>query len=700
MPNRLVESTSPYLLQHAENPVDWYPWSEEALERAKREDKPIFLSIGYSACHWCHVMAHESFEDPGIARFLNEHFINIKVDREERPDLDEIYMRAMIAIRGGGGGWPLSVFLTPDQEVFFGGTYWPPHTRMNLPGFETVLKSVLKAYREKREEVVQQAKQITQWLAQPPVPETAGVDDQQLIDTSVRHLEREFDAEHGGFGDSPKFPQATALMLLIRLGRRWPANKPQQARRIWTMIETSLKQMAAGGIFDQLGGGFARYSVDRYWLVPHFEKMLYDNALLAHVYLEMYRQTGDGFYCQVAQQTLDYLLRDMRDPAGGFYSAEDADSEGEEGRFYVWTPEEVIDVLGQEWGKTFCELYNVSEYGNFEGSNVLHLTRTIEQFAEERGADPSRLASQMEAARGKLLAARNQRVRPGRDDKVLVSWNGLAISALATASIALPDDRGGRYLEAGIRAARFIRDQLRRPNGRLRRSWRRGTAAGEGYLDDHAHVMVACVDLYDATYDEQWIAWASELAEILIRHFGADQGFYLTADDQPQLIARPRSFQDSSLPSGNGMAAEGLIRLGRLVGRQDWVDAAERTLQAARPFMERSPLACGQSLIALDRRMEDPPQLVLFAKDESERSAIVEAIRKRYPNGVPLLVRTEDGGGGEDSQDSTDRQIDHLVEGKRRLDDQSTLYVCRDFQCQSPLVEIEAILEWIATGDI
>ena len=465
MPNRLAGESSPYLLQHQNNPVDWHPWGPEALALAQSADKPIFLSIGYAACHWCHVMEHESFENAAIARLMNENFVCIKVDREERPDLDHIYMSA-VQLLTGRGGWPMSVFLTPELKPFYGGTYWPPSARMGMPGFDQVLLAVADAWKNRRAQAIEQASELTSHITGlTELPASEAVLSQAMIDQAGGTLERSFDFRHGGFGGAPKFPHPMDLQLLLRLWRR------HRCDGLLQMVTTTLDKMAAGGIYDHLGGGFHRYSVDERWLVPHFEKMLYDNALLTAAYVEGFQATGNPEYARVVRETCDYVLRDLTDLAGGFYSTEDADSEGEEGKFYVWTPNEIAEVLGAEKTETFCYVYDVTDPGNFEGQSILNLPKAIEACAKikQRGVDE--LRQELAESKAKLLAAREQRVRPGRDDKVLVSWNGLMIDALSRAAGAL-DER--RYLAAARKAADFILQSMRRPDGRLLHTWRRG----------------------------------------------------------------------------------------------------------------------------------------------------------------------------------------------------------------------------------
>jgi uncharacterized protein YyaL (SSP411 family) len=535
MPNKLAAETSPYLLQHQNNPVDWHPWGPEALERSKREQKPIFLSIGYSACHWCHVMEHESFENAEIAAVMNEHFVNIKVDREERPDLDHIYMSA-VQLMTGRGGWPMSVFLTPDLQPFYGGTYWPPFPRMGMPGFDQVLFAVADAWQNRREHVLEQAGKLTEHIAS--LGEAArGEHDLSLksIQQAGLQLERSFDYHHGGFGGAPKFPHPMDLQLLLRLWKR------HRQAGVLDMVTKTLDKMAGGGMYDQLGGGFHRYSVDERWLVPHFEKMLYDNALLTAAYVEAYQATGNEEYARVARETCDYVLRDLTDPAGGFYSTEDADSEGEEGKFYVWTPAEVAEVLGDEMAEDFCYAYDVSGPGNFEGQSILNMPKPLDVCAKVRNKLFEQFRAEMHTARTKLLEVREKRVRPGRDDKVLVAWNGLMIDALARAAGALGEPS---YLDVAVKAAEFILREMRRADGRLLHTWRAGQAKFDAYLDDYAALANALVSLYEATFDERYIDEAVRLVETMLKHFADAEagGFFYTADDHEQLIARQMFF--------------------------------------------------------------------------------------------------------------------------------------------------------------
>ena len=688
MSNRLAHETSPYLLQHQNNPVDWFPWGPEALARSRDEDKPIFLSIGYSACHWCHVMEHESFENEAIASELNEKFVCIKVDREERPDLDQIYMNA-VQLMTGHGGWPMSVFLTPQLRPFYGGTYWPPTSTRGMAGFDQVITAVWDAWQNRREQANEQAEKITSYLAQVGAGEkSTGELDEDVLRMAEAKMEQAFDFTHGGFGGAPKFPHPMNLQVLLRIWRR----KPRDG--VLNMVTLNLDKMAAGGIYDHLAGGFARYSVDEHWLVPHFEKMLYDNALLTSAYLDGYLATSNSAYARVAAETLDYILHDMTDELGGFHSTEDADSEGEEGKFYVWTPDEVQAVLGSEMGTKFCYAYDVSAAGNFEGKNILNLPKTIDQCASIRGWDAEQLHKDLAIARRQLLESRNQRVRPGKDDKILASWNGLMIDAMARAAGILtaevvPTMDPGRpeaYLSAASSAAQFILDHMRRDDGRLYHCWRLGQAKFDGYLDDYACFANALVSLYEASFDERWLDEAVNLADIMLAHFHDKDGgsFFFTADDHEQLIARNKDMQDGSVPSGNSMAATVLIRLAKLTGRKEFMDAAEGTLRAALDLIKQSPVGTGQLLVALDMYLGPMPEIVIFGDPAtSDTNQALQALRGRYlPNRVIACRATEDSGSV---------TLSPLFQGKQSSSTGPTVYVCQDFTCQAPVTGADEI---------
>jgi uncharacterized protein YyaL (SSP411 family) len=688
MPNRLAKETSPYLLQHQDNPVDWYPWGEDAIQRARREDRPIFLSIGYSACHWCHVMEHESFENEAVARVLNENFVAIKVDREERPDLDQIYMNA-VQMLSGQGGWPMSVFLTPELKPFYGGTYWPPKSSRGMPGFDQVLAAVIDAWKNRREHAINAADQLTAELQNVGAVAAgdAGALQPGLIETAITQLRRAFDNTYGGFGKAPKFPHSIDLQLLVRAWHR------MGHQGLLDMVQLSLDRMADGGIYDHLGGGFARYSVDARWLVPHFEKMLYDNALLAGAYLDVYLVTGAANYARVLRETLNYIIRDMTSPSGGFFSTEDADSEGFEGLFYTWTPDEIDAVLGEKQGATFGRVYDVSDAGNFEGRSILNLPKTLEQCAAILRREPHELAAELAESREKLFAVREQRVRPGLDDKVIVAWNGLMIDAMARAGAALNEPE---YVITADEVASYIMSRMRRDDGRLLHSCRNGHAKLDAYLDDYAALANSLVSLYEANLKERWIDGAVQLMDIVLDKFvdPAGGGLFYTASDHEQLIARTKELTDSSIPSGNSLAANALLRLGRLIGRADYLDAAEQILAAAVPIMQRAPMAAGQMLLALDFYIGPTNELVLvgdMAQDDMKQ-AIAAVHRSHLPRSVFAARDTR-------LADPTGSQSGHLngiFEGKESSDGLPVLYVCENFACGTPsigLSQIEARLK-------
>ncbi len=686
MSNRLAHESSPYLLQHAGNPVDWFPWGAEAIERAKTEQKPIFLSIGYSACHWCHVMEHESFENEAIAGLMNERYVCVKVDREERPDLDQIYMNA-VQLMTGRGGWPMSVFLTPDLKPFYGGTYWPPTARGGMPGFDQVLLAVGDAWQNRRQQAEEQAESLTDHLAGMAAGPAEPKDLQPtLVARAAAAMLRTFDHEHGGFGSAPKFPHPMDLRLLASA---WFRNRDDETLHV---IRHTLDKMAAGGIYDQLGGGFHRYSVDERWLVPHFEKMLYDNALLVPCYLDAWLITGDEDYARVARETCDYVLREMTDAGGGFYSTQDADSEGVEGKFFVWTPEEIEAVLGPAAAAEFCHAYNVTPTGNFEhGQSILNLPHRLADVATAVLKSEAELRESLAASRAKLLAVREERIHPGLDDKVLVAWNGMMIDSLAQAAGVLEEPR---YLAAAQRAATFILEHLRRDDGRLLHSWRHGKAKLDAYLDDYTCLANALVSLYEADYDERWIIAAIGLAdEVLARFIDAERGgFFYTADDHESLITRQKDFYDNAVPSGNSMAALVLLRLGKLADRGDYLAAAEGTLRAAAGLIERAPQAAGQMLLAVDMFFGPTPEIVLIGDPKnSDTAAALTALRHQYiPNKV-VACRPANA--------TLTSPLDPLFAGKQPDGPQPAVYVCENFACQAPVFGKEAaVATWERLG--
>ena len=670
MANRLAHEISPYLLQHAENPVDWYPWGEEALERAMREDRPIFLSIGYAACHWCHVMERESFENEAVAALLNQSFVSIKVDREERPDLDDIYMAATVAL-SGGGGWPMSVFLTPDRRPFFAGTYFPPTDRHGRPGFSTLLKRIAQLWRSQRDDLLAQASALVAQVRAGYEIVAAAPVSSAMISAAVRALAASFDPQWGGFGAAPKFPPAASISLLLRHHA-----KTEDAHAL-AMATTTLDGMKNGGIYDHLGGGFARYSTDERWLVPHFEKMLYDNAALARVDLEAYQATHDLEYGRVARETLDYVVREMQDAEGGYYCATDADSEDEEGRFFVWTLDEIQALLDPVSAKAFALFYDVTVQGNWEGKNVLHPSRTVTQAASELGCTSEALQSRLEAAREKLYHARLARVPPLLDDKVITAWNGIMIGAMAEGFRVLRDPR---FLQSAERAARFVLSALRRPDGGLFRTARAGRAHLPGCLDDYAYLADGLITLFEAGGSAESLAEALRLVERGLRDFDDGHGaFFTTARDHETLFARPREGQDGALPNANAVFARALARLARHYDRDDLAQRARAALIAYGTLIEQAPQAFATSLDVLDFLESIPFELALVGRRGTpDREALERAVAERYlPNRVCAHLDP-------DRPEATDLP---LLRGKTLVRERAALYVCRNYACAAPVTD-------------
>jgi uncharacterized protein YyaL (SSP411 family) len=670
MPNRLINETSPYLLQHAHNPVDWYPWGEEAFAQAVAEDKPVFLSVGYAACHWCHVMAHESFEDDHTAQHMNENFINIKVDREERPDVDSIYMQAVQA-QTGRGGWPMSVFLTPQGKPFYGGTYFPPHDRHGMPGFPRVLEAISRAYKEEREDVTKSAEQLTAHLssgvvaAQGQEPMTS-----EILSRAYQGLASEFDKTDGGIGTAPKFPQPMALEFLLRYYARTGETEAL------AMVDLTLEKMAAGGIYDQLGGGFHRYSTDPFWLVPHFEKMLYDNALLSRLYLHAYQATGIPEHRRIVEETLDYVLREMTSPEGGFYSTQDADSEGEEGKYFVWSPSEVESALGKKAAGAFNKHYDVTPIGNFEGRNILHVMDVPGDCNKES-------VDRLREARLKLLAVRQDRVAPGRDEKILTAWNGLMLRSFAEAGSTL---HRLDYLDAAVKNASFLLDKLRTPIGRVLRSYKDGTARLKGYLEDYASLVDGLVTLHEATLDLHWLDEARSLADAMIDLFWdeAEAGFYDTGRDHETLIIRPRDVFDNAVPSGGSVAADVLLKLGVLTGNVDYNWKATATLRGLRSVMARAPSGFGHWLCALDFHLSTPREIAVVGPvDDVGTLSLLDEVFSRY---LPNKVVT-----GYDPYRSDGYDSYPLLEDKYMVNNLPTAFVCENYACILPATDAETL---------
>jgi len=683
--NRLVNSSSPYLLQHAHNPVDWYPWGREAIGKAKREQKPIFLSIGYSACHWCHVMERESFENEEIARLLNEHFVCIKVDREERPDLDEIYMTA-VQLMTGSGGWPMSVFLTPELKPFYGGTYFPPEDRWGRPGFKRILKQLATAYRDRPEDIEKSTTQILSAMKRAAIDATdsAGVPGQGLIQKAVAQLRSRFDAEWGGFSPAPKFPSPGSISLLLRYHRRTGDADALH------MVTVTLDRMAYGGVYDQLGGGFHRYSVDREWLVPHFEKMLYDNAQLAVVYLEAFLVTNKPLYRRIAKETLDYVLHEMTDESGGFHSALDADSEGEEGRYYVWDADEIDRLLPPEDASLFREYYGVTPRGNFEGRNILHVPLPPEEFAAHRGIEPDAWLTRLDGMRRQLLAARARRVPPRRDDKILTDWNGLMISAFARGYRVLGDRA---YREAGERAADFILREMRADDGSLLHAHRAGRSHITGCLDDYAFLTRSLLDLYQITFDIRWTESAEQFADTMVARFwDGEGGFFSVAAGQPDVILRTKGAQDNATPAGNSVAAEALFMLAKLTQDEDRLSRAERTLSAFGGSAQRFPSAFSSLLCAADLYHGPTREVAILGRRGAEpTNALLRCVWRRYlPNTAVAMLDPSSPNAAEITAAVP------LLASRTAVGDNSTAYVCRDFACERPVTTADELSSLLA----
>jgi uncharacterized protein YyaL (SSP411 family) len=671
--NRLIRETSPYLLQHAHNPVDWYPWGPEALDRARRENKPILLSIGYSACHWCHVMERESFEDERIAALMNEHFVCIKVDREERPDLDHVYMSA-VQMLTGHGGWPLTVFLTPMGEPFWGGTYFPPVDRHGMAGFPRVLLGVSEAFRQKPDEIQKNVQQILDGIRQGERHDgtDAGIP-ADLPLAAARALTRHYDAENGGIGGAPKFPNTMVFSLFLRA---WHATGE---RNFLDMVVTTLRKMAAGGMYDQIGGGFHRYSVDARWLVPHFEKMLYDNALLVRLYLEGHQATGDATFADVARETLAYVQREMTHPDGGFFSAQDADSEGVEGKFFVWTPEEVAAAVGAANREIVCRFYDVSREGNFEHKNILNRTIDVEQTARLFQRSPAEIVAILNDARTALLAARARRIAPGRDEKILTSWNALMIGAFAEAAKVLGDDT---YRVAAERAVAFIRAKLHR-DGRLLRTWTAGESKLDAYLDDHAFLINALLDLYEATADLELVAFATDLGRTVLDRFEdrANGGFFFTGEGHEALVHRPKPVFDGSIPSGNSSAVEGLLRLFHYTSDERFLAAAERALKVFAAGMSKNPFGFGHMIGVTDFYLRKPREVVIVGRrDDAGTLALRDCIHTGYVPNKTVVV-----------SDPAASEALPVAREKPQVGGKATAYVCHGYTCSTPVATPEAL---------
>ena len=674
MTNYLADETSPYLLQHADNPVDWHPWGEEALKLAREKDKPILLSIGYSACHWCHVMAHESFEDEKTAQVMNELYVNIKVDREERPDLDKIYQLAHQVLTQRGGGWPLTMILTPDDQTpFFAGTYFPREPRYGMPSFVDILTRVAGFYRQRRPEIDEQnssLKDVLKQIESTHAPTSSALSP-TVLDEARRQLEKSYDGLYGGFGEAPKFPHPSNVTRLLR---HWSATnrKGNADKTALDMALTTLKAMAMGGINDQLGGGFCRYSVDQEWMIPHFEKMLYDNGPLLVLYSEAWNISGDAFYKRIAGETAEWVMREMQSDEGGYYSSLDADSEGEEGRFYVWTPDQVKPLLTSEEYQVFSRHYGLDKQANFEGHWHLHVYETLEDTAKHVGVKADEANELLALACQKLFRVREERVRPGRDDKVLTAWNGLMIKGMAAAGRRLQRDDLIRSAESALQ---FIRDKLWQ-SGRLLATYKDGKAHLNAYLDDYVFLADAVLELLQARWNKQDIEFVIQLADVALDAFEdkTNGGFYFTSNDHETLIQRPKPLMDESLPSGNGVAANVLLRLGHLLGETRYLDAAERTLKAAWDSMQRTPYAHNTLLDALEDYLYPPQIIVLRGKDEPLAQWRQRATRDYAPRRMVVAIS------------DAERELPGLLE-QRLPQGEVVAYVCEGHQCLAPVTD-------------
>ena len=686
--NRLIHEKSPYLLQHAENPVDWYAWEPEAFEKARKENKPIFLSIGYSTCHWCHVMAHESFEDPEVARLMNEVFVCIKVDREERPDIDNIYMRACQKMTGSGG-WPLTILMTPDKKPFFAGTYIPRESHHGRLGMLDLVPRIKEVWDTQHADILKFADQITASLNQLSQGSTGDELDKSTLKTAYEQLSRRFSEQYGGFGNAPKFPRPQNLLFLLRY---WQSTNDEKALR---MVVKTLQSMQEGGIYDHIGFGFHRYSTDSHWLVPHFEKMLYDQAMLAMAYIEAYQATGKKELRETAKKIFTYVLRDMADSKGGFYSAEDADSEGVEGKFYVWTEDEIRKVLKGEEADLIINVYNIDKTGNFRdeasventGANILHLEKTLTEVAFKNKTSVDELKERVEAARQKLFTARNKRIHPHKDDKILTDWNGLMIAALAKGAQVCNEPE---YADAAKRAADFILTDMRRPDGRILHRYRDGHAAILANVDDYAFLIWGLLELYETVFDVHYLQTALNLNSEMIRYFWDEQngGFYFTADDAEELIVRQKDIYDSAIPSGNSVAVLNLFRLARITANSDLEDKANKIMLAFSKDVKSVPSGYTQMMVGLDFGIGPSYEIVIVGNPEAkDTKEMLNSLRKHFvPNKVVLLRPS-------DQEEPDIIRLAKFTEYQSSFDGKATAYVCLDYACKMPTTDTEEMLK-------
>lgn len=684
--NRLINESSPYLLQHAYNPVDWYPWGNESLQRAKDEDKPIFLSIGYSACHWCHVMAHESFEDEEIANIMNKNFINIKVDREERSDIDDIYQR-VCQLSTGNGGWPLSVFLTPDQKPFYVGTYFPNYSRYGMPGFGTILSQLAEAYKTRRQEIHSATTEFMTALSHTAKDvQRQGEDidvDRSILDEAAVVLLQMGDPMYGGFGHAPKFPNPSNLLFMLRY------YDISGLSRFKDFVMFTADKMAAGGIHDHIGGGFARYSTDQKWLIPHFEKMLYDNALLTKMYAELYQISKNGRYLYVIEKTLDYVIREMTSPDGGFYSAQDADSEGEEGKFYVWSKNEIVNALGdQTIGDIVCEYYGVTQGGNFEGKNILNIRTSLNDLAQKYGRQPDMVECIIKDASKRLFEIREKRIKPGRDDKILTSWNGLMISGFAKG---YEVTNNKKYLDYAINAVNFIEARIAKGDGRLQRTFKDGISKLNAYLDDYAFYVNALLDVFEVNSKAEYLERAIIYTDFMLQHFWDhnEGNLFLTSDDHEQLIVRTKNLYDLAVPSGNSIVASNLLRLYHIVQNNDYLDRAEKIIKAGAKTALENPFGFGQLLVAIYLYVKKPVEITIMLNTKQKlHSQMVNWLNRQFiPNRIIAMIEN----------DLQLEQLQKYLFFKGRNSDNEKenksefAFVCRNNTCSLPIYSIEEL---------
>ena len=678
--NHLINESSPYLLQHAHNPVDWYPWGEEAFAISREQNKPVLLSIGYSACHWCHVMAHESFEDEEIARLMNDNFVNIKVDREERPDLDQIYMNA-VQMMTHHGGWPMTVFLTPDAIPFYGGTYFPPQDRYNMPGFPRVLISVAEAYKDRRSDIAQTSDQLLNELRR--LSETSGSEqsiEKELLDAAFVGITRGYDPVNGGFGGAPKFPPAMTLEFLLRTFVRTGNADALE------MVRTTTTKMAYGGMYDQLGGGFHRYSTDAKWLVPHFEKMLYDNALLSRVYLHYYQVSQDELARETTKGILDYVIREMTNDEGGFYSTQDADSEGHEGKFFVWDIAEIKSVLGEKQANFFCAAYDITDSGNFEGENIPNIKHSLKAVAEKAGVTLDELNASLSQSKRKLFEVREQRIKPDRDEKVITAWNGLMLASFAEAGVVLdrPD-----YLDIARKNARFILSKLQR-DGFLLRTYKDGVAKFNAYLEDYAFLIEGLTTLFETSGEIEWLNAALSLTDRMVEEFWDEDnaGFFFTGTSHEKLIVRSKDYFDNATPSGNSVAASVLLRLGILTDSEHFRNLAVSVFREVADSIRKYPSGFGYALSGLDFLLSTPKEVAIIAAEQSSLKTFVRAAWERYlPNKVVASAL---------SGDSAAIGSVVLLQNRNVVEGKTAAYVCQNYTCKEPVTEIAAFAEQLS----